>query len=433
MLNESRTTSERALAGSMTLDSRAIDAAIAEGLESRDISDPDAKAVISAAMIRHASGLPVDVLTIQSDSGLTWDALEAMIETVPTAAHAGYYAERVTAYASLDRFKILGEWIVKKAAKASPDDHARIAAEISAATDRAMQVGRVVESGSLRTAAVSWLDRMTAPDEMSVMLDWPVPSITRHMGRVDRELIWIVAQPSLGKTAMILQWAIMLGGQGHTVAIASLESQRDALGSRAIANVGPLDNFTIRQRRAGSETIAAAYDAAHRIPDTIRIADNKMTIDQVYAWGKSEVRRGAVMLIIDNTRHIHVRGNVDRVNEVAEISAKTKQLRDETHVPVVVLHHSKIDAKSGAEDVSWCKDIEKDADVMVFLKADPDNSVAPNTENDPGVWAVRWFVKKNRESRADYEILLRFLKQYQLFEEWDKPAGAQRNDYDTGY
>jgi replicative DNA helicase len=253
------------------------------------------------------------------------------------------------------------------------------------------------------------------------------------MGRVDRELIWIVAQPSLGKTAMILQWAIMLGGQGHTVAIASLESQRDALGSRAIANVGPLDNFTIRQRRAGSETIAAAYDAAHRIPDTIRIADNKMTIDQVYAWGKSEVRRGAVMLIIDNTRHIHVRGNVDRVNEVAEISAKTKQLRDETHVPVVVLHHSKIDAKSGAEDVSWCKDIEKDADVMVFLKADPDNSVAPNTENDPGVWAVRWFVKKNRESRADYEILLRFLKQYQLFEEWDKPAGAQRNDYDQGW
>jgi replicative DNA helicase len=259
------------------------------------------------------------------------------------------------------------------------------------------------------------------------MLDWPVPSITRHMGRVDRELIWIVAQPSIGKTALVLQWLLHLAGQGHPVSMASLESAADMIGSRAIAITGPMDNYPIRQRRAMPETVARAFEAARRIPDCIRITDSRMTIDQVYAWGKAEARKGARLVVVDNTRHIHVRGNVDRVNEVAEISSRMKHLRDEAGVPVVVLHHSMIDAKTGREDVSWSKDIRKDADVVVFLKHDPDNSTPPQHEHDPGLWAVKWSVEKNRESRAGYEILMRFRKEWQRFEEWgaqdDTPEG----------
>jgi replicative DNA helicase len=416
--NPERTAAERALAGCCCMTPVAIDAAIAEGVEARSIMDAEARAVISAAIARHAAGLPVDVLTIEADSGIAWERIEPMVDAVPTVAHAGHYAARVMAYASLDRFRMLGEWVARKAVRASPDDHDRLAAEISAATDRAMQAGRVMECGSLSKAALAWLDRMTAPDEANVMLDWPVPSITRHMGRVDRELIWIVAQPSIGKTAFVLQWLIHLAGQGHQVSLASLESSADSVGSRAIAIIAPMDNYPIRQRRAGAETVAAAYKAARSIPDAIRITDSRMTIDQVYAWGKAEARKGARLIVVDNTRHIHVRGNVDRVNEVAEISARMKQLRDEARVPVVVLHHSMIDSKTGREDVSWSKDIRKDADVMVFMKHDADNSIAPQHERDPGTWAVRFAVEKNRESRAGYEILLRFRKEFQLFEEW---------------
>jgi replicative DNA helicase len=413
-----RVTAERALAGCMCLESAAIDAAISSGIDSKAITDADARAVIAAAMIRHAAALPTDVLTITTDSGIPWERIEAMIDAVPTVTHAAYYAERVTAYATLDRFRILGEWITRKATKAGPDDCAAIAAEIGAATDRAMQAGRLMVSGTLATAALEWLDRMTAAEEHATMLDWPVRSITKHMGRVDREYIWIVAQPSIGKTAFVLQWLICLAKQGHTVSMASLESAADAIGSRAIANIGPLDNYPIRQRRASADTVARAYDAARRIPDSIRITDSRMTVDQLYAWGKAEARRGSKLIVIDNTRHIHVRGNVDRVNEVAEISSRMKQLRDEARVPVVVLHHSMIDSKTGREDVSWSKDIRKDADVMCFLKHDPENSQPPQNERDPGLWAVKWCVEKNRESRAGYEILMRFRKEFQLFEEW---------------
>jgi len=413
-----RIQAERALAGCMCMESAAIDAAIGHGIESKAITDPDARAVIAAAMIRHAAALPVDVMTITTDCGLPWDRIEAMIDAVPTVSHAGYYSERIMAYDALDRFRVLGEWITRKASKASPDDCAAVAAEIGAATDRAMQSGRVLVSGTLATAALSWLDRMTAAEEHATMLDWPVRSITKHMGRVDREYIWIVAQPSIGKTAFVLQWLLHLAGQGHIVSMASLESAADAVGSRAIAMTAPMDNYPIRQRRAAPDTIATAYEAARRIPDNIRITDSRMTVDQLYAWGKAESRRGSKIIIIDNTRHIHVRGNVDRVNEVAEISARMKQLRDEARVPVVVLHHSMIDSKTGREDVSWSKDIRKDADVMCFLKHDPENSQPPQHERDSGLWAVKWCVEKNRESRAGYEILMRFRKEFQLFEEW---------------
>jgi len=428
-----RIQAERALAGCMCMESAAIDAAIGHGVESKSITDNEARAVIAAAMIRHAAALPVDVMTITADAALPWERIEAMIDAVPTATHAAYYAERIMAYAALDRFRVLGEWIARKASKAGPDDCAVVAAEIGAATDRAMQAGRVMVSGTLATAALSWLDRMTAAEEHATMLDWPVRSITKHMGRVDREYIWIVAQPSIGKTAFVLQWLICLAKQGHTVSMASLESAADAIGSRAIAMIAPMDNYPIRQRRASPDTVTRAYDAARRIPDTIRITDSRMTVDQLYAWGKAEARRGSKLIVIDNTRHIHVRGNVDRVNEVAEISSRMKQLRDEARVPVVVLHHSMIDSKTGREEVSWSKDIRKDADVMCFLKHDPENSQPPQHERDPGLWAVKWCVEKSRESRAGYEILMRFRKEFQLFEEWGDNGGSSGDEREYDY
>jgi replicative DNA helicase len=259
---------------------------------------------------------------------------------------------------------------------------------------------------------------MTAPDDAHTLLEWPVPSITRNMGRVDREIIWIVARESVGKTAFVIQWLLRLGLDGHMVSMASLESSCESVGSRAIANIGELDNFHIRQRSASKGLVERAYKYADTIPKCIRVIDSSMSLDQLYAWGKSEARRGSKLIVIDNTRHITVRGNIDRVNEVAEISSRMKQLRDETQIPVVILHHSTYDAKTGKEDVSWSKDIRRDADVIIFLKADEELTEVPQSPADPGKWAVRFCVDKNREGRKGYDILTRFVKEHQLFREW---------------
>jgi replicative DNA helicase len=285
-------------------------------------------------------------------------------------------------------------------------------------------------AGTLSAAAVTWLDRMTAADESNVMLDWPLDAITAEMGRLDREVVWIIAQPSIGKTAFVLQWLIRLAFDGHLVSLASLESSAESIASRAIAQIAPMNNYQIRQRRANPNQVRQAYEAARRIPDQIRITDGSMTLDQVYAWGKAEARKGSRLIVIDNTRHIRVPGRAaDRINMVAEISTRMKQLRDDAQVPVVILHHSAIDKQTGIESASWSSDIRKDADIMIFLKRDSELSREPQSPTDHGVHAVRFSVDKNREGRAGYDILTRFRKEHQLFERWVTEGNEREGDY----
>jgi len=411
--------SEKILAGSMVLDSKAIDSAIAHGVNPSAIINQSARQIITTAIDRHARGLPVDVLTVSDKCGLEWDAIEECTDLVMSSAEAGYYAERVARYADLDRFARLPKWIESKVNSSSPDDAIELAAQIGAAVDKAVQSGRLMVAGTLSEAATTWLDRMTAPDEHNVMLDWPLDVITQQMGRVDREVIWIIAQPSVGKTAFILQWLICLALKGHTVSLASLESSAESVASRAISQVAPMNNYHIRQRKATDDEIHTAYDAAKRIPDTIRITDGSMTLDQLYAWGKSEARKGSNIIIVDNTRHIRVTGNGgDRIGDMAAISSRMKDLRDDTGLPVVILHHSTVDRQTGAENAAWSSDIKRDADVMVYLKRDTQLSKEPESIHDEGLDAVRFSVDKNREGRSGYDILLRFRKHIQLFERW---------------
>jgi replicative DNA helicase len=414
-----RLRSEKILAGAMILDSRVIDYAVTHGVNPASVADDSARAIITACLDRHAKAQPCDVTTITAASGLDWGRIEGCIDLVPTTTEGAYYAERVSRYADLDRFAMIGPWITRKVTAAGPDDAPAIAAEISSAVDRAIQAGRLMTAGTLSAAAVTWLDRMTAPDGANVMLDWPLDAITSEMGRLDREVVWIIAQPSIGKTAFVLQWCLRLAFSGHPVSLASLESSAESIASRAIAQIAPMNNYQIRQRRARPEQIREAYEAARRIPDLMRITDGSMTLDQLYAWGKSEARKGSRMIVVDNTRHIRIPGRMaDRINMVAEISTRMKQLRDDTGVPVVILHHSAVDKQTGIESASWSSDIRKDADIMVYLKRDADLSREPQSPQDHGLHAVRFSVDKNREGRAGYDILTRFRKEWQLFERW---------------
>jgi replicative DNA helicase len=414
-----RSSTERALAGCMILGPQAIDEACAVGINPADLSDPAARSIIAAAMTRRAEARPVDTITLHADTGLAFEEIEACADGALTSAHARHYAEMVAGYVELDRYAALGRWIDKRLAGAKPDEAATIGAQIAGAVDRALQAGRPLDAGTLGAAAREWLDRMTAPEADCVLLDWPVDTLTQAIGRLDREVVWIIAQPSMGKTAFVIQWLLNLAEQGHVVSFASLESSRQLVASRALANWCPLNNYPIRQRRASAELVKQAYETADRLPKLVRVIDGgQRTLDQLYAWGRAEARLGSRLIVVDNTRHIKVRGNVDRVNEVAEISQRMKQLRDDTGVPVVMLHHSSVDKKNGKEDASWSSDIRKDTDIMLFLRHDEEKSKKPLYAGGAGLWAVMAVVEKNRDAPAGYGVRLKFEKDHQRFLAW---------------
>ena len=138
----------------------------------------------------------------------------------------------------------------------------------------------------------------------------------------------------------------------------------------------------------------------------------------MYAWGRAEKRRGARLLVIDNTRHIRLPSGASRIDHMAEISVRMKQLRDDTRLPVVVCHHSMIDKKTGKEDVSWSSDVRRDADMLIFLREDESRTRTPTAYGDAGVYCINYDVEKNREGRKDLCVPLQFVKQHQLFRGW---------------
>jgi hypothetical protein len=402
----------------MLMDTRAIDIVTEAGGVPGWWADPESRKAAAAIMDRYASGkLAADPVAIAAATGLAGQWLDGCMDMVQTRAHTGFYVSQLSGHAGIDVLKAMSASVARLTAQALPET----LPETMSALEGLLHTHLVTKKGKRRTmreAALDWLRRMTAPEEANVMLDWAVDCVTRDVGRIDREIIWIVAQPSVGKTAFVLQLMAVLAGQGKMTSLASLESSDESIASRFVSNIGKLNTFNIRQRRATHDEIKAAEKAAHGISDKIRVVDASMTIDQVYAWGRAEQRAGSKLLIIDNTRHIRTPGESDRVAAMALISSRCKQLRDDTRLPVVVLHHSKVD-QHGNEGVSWSSDIAKDADMVIFLREITDKCTAPSTDNPDGRWCIAFDVDKHRDGRKKTRTLLEFVKSEQRFIKWE--------------
>ena len=423
-MTEPRKTVEQALIGAMLIDSRAIDVLTAAGGSAVWFSDPMTRRAAVSIIKRYAAGQTAsDTLAISEATGLELRWLDECTDSVPTAAHTGTYAAMLKYYADVDNLTAMNRTIQAAIGQATVETINETRATIEAAVHQHLSTRRV-EARTMREAALAWLDRMSAPDSGSTLLDWPLRAITDEVGRIDRQYIWIVAQPSIGKTAFVLQLMAVLAERGHMTSLASLESPDESIAARLVSYIGRLNTRNIAQRRATLEEIEAAREAAERISDRIRVVDAGMSIDQIYAWGRAEARAGSKLLIIDNTRHIRT-SEQDRVTAMATMSARCKQLRDDTRLPVIVLHHSKVN-QDGKEGVSWSSDPEKDADLLIFLREIVNNTVRPCEDNPEGRWCVAFDVDKNRDGRKSTRTLMEFLKTEQRFTDWLEAKQAEK-------
>ena len=416
---ETCTDTERAVIGCMLMDDRAIDAFIRVGGVPGPLWFTDASCRLASVAIieRHASGLlAADPLEIMQDTGMPATWFDGVVDSVPTVAHFPHYCQTLANHVTLAKIGAFVDKARARIANAVPSDADAIKASIEGEAHRLLSAA-TRDGGTLSQQAHAWIDKMTMPDSMTTLLDWPCRCVTDSMGRVEAELIWICAQPSNGKTAFCLQWCSELARNGISASMASLESRMESIVSRLIAQNVPMDTYPIRQRHATPGQIADARVAADSLRDCMRITDAPMTLDQVYAWGRAEKRHGSRLLIVDNTRHIRLPYGGDRVAAMAEISVRMKQLRDDTGLPVVVLHHSKVDDK-GNEDVSWSADVRRDADLLIFLKEDSERTRYPQGVADPGLWCINFDVAKHREGRKNVRVSLRFVKEHQRFEPW---------------
>ena len=434
MSDNERVSVEKAVVGCMLIDSRAIDEFTAQGGDPSWFADPTCRTVAGAICQRYADGrVASDLIAVRQavGSGVSAMWLDECIDDVPTASQAAYYVGLLKGYADKDALEGLQRAIAAQVSRCTPETAQDARGAIESLVNAAMGGGASRET-TLAAAGHEWLDRMLAPDSETTLLDWPHRAMTDRFGRIDRQVIWIVALPSVGKTALIIQHLAILAAQGHTVSLASLEMGVDEVAARMMSNIGRLNTSSIAERKATPEEIAKARATASRLSDNVRVCGGAMSIDQIYAWGRNEKRKGSKLLVIDNSRFVTVNGMDNRADRTSYISQRIKQLRDDTQLPVIMLHHTALNESTGREKASWSSDIERDTDLMIFLRHNEKKSLLPKDFKPYGRWCVTADLAKRRNHGSKYVFAeMEFVQHEQRFEWWldDPTLTTEENDF----
>jgi replicative DNA helicase len=202
---------------------------------------------------------------------------------------------------------------------------------------------------------------------------------TVTLGFQDSDLVIVAARPGMGKTAFIIQAAKRQAEQGIPVGIFSLEMSARQNIQRIIANEIRADISSIRRGglvREQWQQLDRRMAAVAALP--IQICDlGGMTINEIVAIAKRwKLKHGIRALYVDYMQLItldRTHRNMNREQEISQISRRLKQLAKELDIPVIALSQlsrnveTRADRRPILSDLRDSGSIEQDADMVMFL------------------------------------------------------------------
>ncbi len=246
------------------------------------------------------------------------------------------------------------------------------------------------------------------------------------------DLIIVAARPSMGKTAIAMNFAQNVWEKWKNVAVFSLEMSKEQLTDRMIAASMAVDSWKLQKGKLSEDEFAKMGDALERLSRA------KIYIDDspAGAWIlelKSKARRlkmesGLDLIVIDYLQLISSGNSFNRVQEVSEISRGLKSLARELDVPVIALSQlsraleARPDKRPIMSDLRESGAIEQDADIILMLYRDDYYNEFSETPNVTNI-----FIRKNRNGPTG-QVDLKFEKQHQKFYEIERSRGG---DFDN--
>lgn len=251
------------------------------------------------------------------------------------------------------------------------------------------------------------------------------PSFDHKLGGFKRgDLVILAARPSMGKTALALNFAQNVAKKGRNVAIFSLEMSKEQLTDRLIAAAMAVDSWKLHKGKLSEDEFARMGDALETLSRSKIYLDDSPAGEGLLSI-KSKSRRlkmesGLDLIIIDYLQLMSSGNTMNRVQEVSDISRGLKALARELDVPVVALSQlsraveGRPDKRPVMSDLRESGSIEQDADIILMLYRDDyynDLSEVPNVTNV--------FIRKNRNGPTG-QVDLKFEKSQQKFIEQEK-------------
>lgn len=378
---------ETALLGCLMLDKDAI-IRVADILISDDFYDLRHRLIYEAILSLFERSVSIDVLTVANalEESKNMDRvggssyLASLVNSVPSAAHAAYYANIVRKKGTLRR-------LISSASDISNMAFAE-EGEIEDILDNAEQKLFDVSQKHLKQNFVSisnvlheTFERIDELHRSSGKLrGLPTGFIEldkKLSGLQKSDLVILAARPSMGKTSLALD--IMRYVAVHTktpVGIFSLEMSKDQLVDRLLAAESNVDFWKIRTGQLNEADFEALGDAMGSLSDAPIFIDdaaggNIMEIRTKARRLQTEHKLG--LIVVDYLQLMAGRSTENRVQEVSEISRSLKILARELNVPVLALSQLSRGLENRPDKVPQLADlresgsIEQDADVVMFI------------------------------------------------------------------
>lgn len=384
---------EAALLGSLLIDKEAI-WRVVDVLEPKDFYKASHRMIYEAALEVISRREAVDVLSLSNrlkDKGELEEIggmayLTSLVNTVPTASNASYYARLV------HRKRIHRDLI--EASHRIAELGYREDENIESILDDAEKTVFAVAQSSLaqefrpvkRSLDEAWqrIEKLQAGEGALRGVSTGFKDLDNILAGLQRsDLIVLASRPSLGKTSLALDIARNVAlKENLPVGFFSLEMSQEQVVDRLIASQAAVDLWRLRTGRLSDKgedndfvRIRDAMETLSKIPLYIDDAASP-TVMQIRAMARRlQAEHGDLgLVVVDYLQLVRSHGTAEsRVQEVSEISRSLKALAKELNVPVLAISQlsraveMRSDAIPKLSDLRESGSIEQDAHVVLFI------------------------------------------------------------------
>ena len=384
---------EQGVLGGMLLSKDAIPDVI-EVVKGRDFYQPKHEQIYDAILDLYGRGEPADAVTVANEltkrNELTRVGgpgyLHTLMESVPTAANAGYYAEIVHERAILRRLVDAGTRITQMGYATEGDDIGEIVNKAQSELYSVTEQRASEDYAPLADIMEGALDEIESISNRSgEMTGVPtgfadLDSLTQglHPG----QMVIVAARPAMGKSTIGLDFARSCSiKNGLTSVIFSLEMGRNEITMRLLSAEA---RVALHHMRSGNMTdddwgrVARRMGEISEAPLFIDDSPNMSMMEIRAKCRRLKQRHDLRLVIIDYLQLMSGGGGgskraENRQQEVSEMSRNLKLLAKEIEVPIVAIAQlnrgpeQRTDKKPMMSDLRESGSLEQDADVVILL------------------------------------------------------------------
>lgn len=382
---------EASLLGAILIDAEAI-VKIADIINREDFYDPKHARIWEVISELYAEHAAIDVLTI-SDRLKNRGNLEIiggaaylteLTNYVPTASHIEQYAE-IVAQKALRRRLIA---VSREMTVLGQDESKKLSELVEEAEARLFEVSQkhtkqdIVSLEEVLASSFDRLDELHKDKGQIRGLSTGYKDLDNILAGFQKsDLIVLAARPSMGKTALALNFAHNIALQSNEpVLMFSLEMSKEQLVDRLLSMESGVDAWALRTGNLSDQDFEKIAKAMGTLSEAQIFIDDSpgITISDLRTKARREAhKRPLGLLVVDYLQLMsggsRFGGDGNRVQEISEISRGLKGVARELNVPILALSQLSRSVESRHPQIPQLADlresgsIEQDADVVAFI------------------------------------------------------------------